>query len=141
MQRTGKVLAGFALALGLPAAAVAAFHDLITRHPLIAALLVIGYECLVLLVALLSKAASGPIDRRTRQLGDFVDAALGRRMSRYGRYYRRHVRETLRFTQTMGLGIVGPFTPELDDVYVDVGLRPARRLRFPAIYSGTFPMT
>jgi hypothetical protein len=135
----GKALFGLVLAFGLPATAVAAFRDLVIRYPVVTALVVIGYECLVMLVAVLGRVASEPFDRRTRQLGDFLDAALGRRMSRYGRHYRRHVREALRFTQTMGLGIVGPFTPELDDVYVDVGLVPRAPGQIPGHLLGDVP--
>lgn len=68
-----------------------------------AILVIIGYECLVVLVALLGKVVSGPVERRTRQLGDLLDAALGRRMSPFGHHYRAHVREALRFTETKGL--------------------------------------
>lgn len=103
MPHTGKVLAGLVLVLGVPAAAVAALRDLVTGRPLVAAFVIIGYECLVMLVALLGRAVSGPVDRRTRQFGDFLDAALGRRMSRYGRCYRQYVREAQRYTQTMAL--------------------------------------
>jgi NACHT domain len=91
------------------------------------------------LATLLGRVVSGPIDRRTRQLGELLDAALGRRTSPYGRYYRQHVRESLRFTQTMGLAIVGPFTPELDDVYVDVGLAPRPPSKIPGHLLGELP--
>jgi NACHT domain len=77
--------------------------------------------------------------RRTRQFGDLLDAALGRWTSSYGRYYRQHVREALRYTQTMGLAIVGPFTPELDDVYVDVGLAPRSAFQIPSHLLGDLP--
>jgi hypothetical protein len=76
VSRMGKVVAAVlagVMALGPPAAAVAAFLDPITRHPVVAIFVVIGYEFLVVLVALLGKTISGPIDRRTQQLGDRDD--------------------------------------------------------------------
>src|SRR5262249_20414611 len=41
--------------------------------------------------------------------------------------------------QNMGLAIVGPFTPELDDVYVDVGLAPRSAFQIPSHLLGDLP--
>ena len=51
-------------------------------------------------------------------------AAPRRWISRFDRDYRAFVLAGLRFIDQKGLATVGPFTPELDDVYVDVSLAP-----------------
>jgi predicted NACHT family NTPase len=50
--------------------------------------------------------------------------ALRRSISQFDRDYRALVLASLRFIDQKGLATVGPFTPELDDVYVDVSLAP-----------------
>ncbi len=51
-------------------------------------------------------------------------AASRRSISQFDRDYRALVLAGLRFIDQKGLATVGPFTPELDDVYVDVSLAP-----------------
>jgi hypothetical protein len=110
--------------LGVPAAAAAVWRDTLARHPVAAAGLALAYGALLGVVALARKAAARPADRRLEQLGEAVDRALGRRLSRYGRRYREHVATSMRRIDTKGLATVGPHTPELDEVFVDVGLAP-----------------
>ena len=60
-----------------------------------------------------------PVQRSHRKAG------LRSWISRFDRAYRAFILAGLRFIDQKGLATVGPFTPELDDVYVDVSL--ARR--------------
>jgi energy-coupling factor transporter ATP-binding protein EcfA2 len=53
---------------------------------------------------------------------DHADLAISRLFSRFDRRYRSLLLGSLRFVETKGLATVGPFTPELDEIYVDVGL-------------------
>ena len=62
--------------------------------------------------------------RWQHRLADGLDLALQRRVSRFDRRYRAFVLAGLRFIDQKGLGTVGPFTPEVDDVFVDVSLVP-----------------
>ena len=59
-----------------------------------------------------------PVRRSRRRAGS------RRWVSRFDRDYRAFVLAGLRFIDQKGLATVGPFTPELDDVYVDVSLAP-----------------
>ena len=111
-------------AVGIPAAVVAGWKDLVAAHPLAAVLVVVSYELLLGVVTLLVRAARKPAERRLDQLGDMFDAALGRRFSRYGRRYRAYVLASLRRVDSKGLATIGPYTHELGEVYVDVGLAP-----------------
>ena len=53
---------------------------------------------------------------------DQLDTALRRRISRFDRRYREFVRSSVRFIDLKGLATVGFYTPELDEVFVDVSL-------------------
>jgi hypothetical protein len=120
VPRAGKLLV--AVSAGLPPAAAAAWRDAFVRHPVAAAGLMLAYYVVLGIGVLIAKAVSGPTDRRLKQLGDAADRAFGRRMSHYGRLYRDHVLTSLRLVDTKGLATGGPYTPELDEVFVDLGL-------------------
>jgi hypothetical protein len=62
------------------------------------------------------------IERRRIQIADAIDAALGRKVSRYERCYQEWVLARLRFLDSKGLSLTSSHTPELDAVYVDVQL-------------------
>jgi hypothetical protein len=51
-----------------------------------------------------------------------VDQSLRRKVSRFDRRYREFVLSSLRFVDLKGLATVGFYTPELDDVFVEVSL-------------------
>ncbi|MFI9815679.1 NACHT domain-containing protein [Saccharothrix variisporea] len=51
-----------------------------------------------------------------------LDSGLRRRVSRFGRHYRRYMLTSFRYADLKGLFLVGPHTPRFDEVYVDVGL-------------------
>jgi NACHT domain len=56
------------------------------------------------------------------RLTDSLDAAVARRVNLFHRRYREHVLAGLRYIDVHGLPTVGFHTPELADVFVDVGL-------------------
>jgi NACHT domain len=64
------------------------------------------------------------------RLADKIDLFLQRKASRFERRYREFVLTGLRFMDHKGLATVGPFTPELDAVFVDVSLvaRPPQQI-------------
>ncbi len=53
---------------------------------------------------------------------DHLDTALRRRISRFDRRYREFVCSGVRFIDLKGLATVGFYTPELDEVFVDVSV-------------------
>lgn len=66
-----------------------------------------------------------PKDLWTRwrsRLVDRIDLSLRRRTTRFGQRYREHLLASLRFIDLKGLATVGFYTPELDEVFVDVTL-------------------
>jgi hypothetical protein len=60
--------------------------------------------------------------RWRHRIVDHLDDALRRKVSRFDRRYREFLLGTLRFIDLKGLATVGFYTPELDDVFVDVSL-------------------
>lgn len=133
MSRTGKFLLLVALVglfvLGVPATAATVWQDMVVEYSLVAVLLVLAYEGGLAVVA---GVAAGPLKHRLTQASTAVDRAVGRWLSRYGRQYRDHVRTWQRFIDARGLATVGAHTPELDQVFVDVGLAPRPPHQVPA---------
>jgi hypothetical protein len=60
--------------------------------------------------------------RWRRRIVDHLDDALRRGVSRFDRRYREFLLSSLRFIDLKGLTTVGFYTPELDEVFVDVSL-------------------
>ena len=58
------------------------------------------------------------------RLTDRLDAFLLRKESRFERAYREFFLTSLRFIDQKGMATVGPFTPELGEIFVDVNLLP-----------------
>jgi hypothetical protein len=123
-SQLGKVLGATLVAVGVPAAAGTAWKGFVAVHPAGALLLAAAYELVLAIGALMVRAARKPAERRLDQLGAALDAALSRQAARYRRQYRAYVLNSLRRIDSKGLATVGPFTPELCEVYVDVGLAP-----------------
>ena len=123
MSRTARLVGWLVLLVGPPAAGIAAGpRSFAARHPVWAALAVLGWAGLTGIAALVVRAARDPVNRRLAQGGSALDEALGRRVTRYGRRYKKHLLGTLRFMDAKGLATVGDSVPELDEVFIDVAL-------------------
>ena len=108
--------------LGPPAAAIGVWRHFAAHHPAVAVVLVVTYET-VIAAARFAGGVTGEVAKRwQRRLADSLDLALQRRISRFDRRYRAFVLAGLRFIDQKGLATVGPFNPELDDIFVDVSL-------------------
>ncbi|MFC5290950.1 NACHT domain-containing protein [Actinokineospora guangxiensis] len=70
-------------------------------------------------------ATGGALWKRSQaRLVDRLDKRIGTWFTTFDRRYRAHVMASLRFVDLKGLATVGFANPELDEVYVDVGLEP-----------------
>src|SRR5690348_2172210 len=106
-----------ALMFSVPLVTIFGWHWIgVKRAVLLAAVIDIALA----LGALVFRAAAVPINRRLAQLADMIDRAFGQRMSRFNIEYRRWMYESCRFMDAKGLATVGDFTPELDEVFVDL---------------------
>ena len=135
----GKGFAGWLAALVLPPAAVAGGlgQRFVSHHAVWAVVIGVVYEAAVAAGGFFAVIARDVSSRWQSRLADRVDLFLQRKLARFDRRYRRFVLSGLRFMDHKGLATVGPFTPELDAVFVDVSLvpRPPQRIA-PGILPG-----
>lgn len=124
MRRVASVIVGIVAAVVAPVAVAISSSASLAHRPVASVLFVLIWELVVGLASLTVRALRQPAGRRLDQIGAAVDLALGRRVSRYGRRYRRHVLNAQRFIDAKDLATPGDRNPELDDVFVDVGLVP-----------------
>jgi energy-coupling factor transporter ATP-binding protein EcfA2 len=122
MSLAGRILAGIFGLAGVPFALLLVQQGL--AAPGVAIAVLVLYEVVILLGAIVASVAQQVVRRRVEQVMDFFDLALGRRVSRYARYYRRYVLERDRHINARDLAHTPSHIPELDAVYVDVGLAP-----------------
>ena len=121
LLRIGWLLA----ALGAPAVIGGAGRQLVAKHPVSAALLLLGYWIVLATVKFAGAVGNDLAQRWRDRLVERIDRASVRRLSGFGKRYAEYVLGSLRFIDQKGLPTVGFYTPELDEVFVDVSL--ARR--------------
>nr|WP_083467211.1 NACHT domain-containing protein [Kibdelosporangium sp. MJ126-NF4]CEL21995.1 hypothetical protein [Kibdelosporangium sp. MJ126-NF4]CTQ92775.1 hypothetical protein [Kibdelosporangium sp. MJ126-NF4] len=84
--------------------------------------LVAGYEVILFIVGIAGGVLNDLKKRWQTRVADRLDKALNRRFSRFDRRYREYILSDLRTLDVKGLATSGFYTPNLDDVFVDVGL-------------------
>ena len=114
LLRAGWLLA----ALGPPSVVGATWRPLWAKHAIIALLLLIAYWIFLFIGGI----AGGLADRWRNRLIDRFDDASMRLLSRFDKKYATYVLSSLRFIDQKGLPTIGIYTPELDEVFVDVSL-------------------
>ena len=107
-----------------PAVGVTVWRQSAVHHPVAAVVAVVAYETVVGAGRFAAGVAGDLAARWRARLVDGLDRALRRRVSRFGSRYRDFVLAGVRFIDLKGLATVGPFTPELDEMFVDVSLAP-----------------
>jgi NACHT domain-containing protein len=112
--KTGLVVFGAAAATGPLAALI--WPDIIKW------IAVAGYEIVVVVVGFAGGVAAELRKRWLARATDSIDQALGRRFTRFQKRYRESMLSSLRFIDVKGLSTVGFYTPDLDEVFVDVSL-------------------
>ncbi|GGP50075.1 NACHT domain-containing protein [Streptomyces abikoensis] len=113
------------LAVVPPAAVLLQVRDGVAGRPVLSAVLVVGYEALVLLVGFAGKVFGELHARWAARAADHLDRLVRGRLSRFERRYRQFVRFGHRFTDLKGLATQGDQTPILREIFVDVGLLPS----------------
>lgn len=122
MDTMAARLAGVLAAVGPPVAVVGVWRDVVMNHPVLAVVLLGGYETLVAMLFFAGKIATELQKRWQERIVNRLDRALGQRFTRFDKRYREFVLGSLRFIDLKGLATVGFYTPELDEVFVDVSL-------------------
>ncbi|MFD9704742.1 NACHT domain-containing protein [Lentzea sp. NPDC059081] len=123
----GKILGLLAAAIGPPVATYVAFLQAWSKaNPVLALVVLAAYEAVVLGFGFVSKLVGRTADELSNKwkdpLSKAIDEGTRRRLSRFERRYRQSVLGNLRFIDLKGLATMGFYTPELDEVFVDVSL-------------------
>lgn len=102
----------------------------VARNPAWAIGIVLVYEALAAVGGFFLVIARDVAGRWQKRLAERLDLFLQLTVSRFEGKYREWLLARLRFTDLKDLPTVGPFTPELDEVFVDVTLavRPPRQI-------------
>ncbi|MFE0027448.1 NACHT domain-containing protein [Amycolatopsis sp. NPDC059021] len=117
-------LGWLALTIGPPSAVAGAWPGWAAGRPVVAGLLLVGYEGVLAIIAFAGGVTGDLVKRWRERLVTRLDQPLWRRLFRFDRRYREFVLGSLRFVDLKGLTTIGPYTPQLDEVFVDVGLAP-----------------
>ncbi len=113
-----------------PAVAGGLGQRFVAEHPGWAVAIGVAYEAVVAIGGFFAVIARDVSSRWQVRLADKIDLFLQRKAVRFERRYREFVLGGLRFMDHKGLATVGPFTPELDAVFVNVTLisRPPQQI-------------
>jgi NACHT domain len=113
-----------------PAVAGGLGQRFVAHHPGWTVIVGVAYEALVAVAWFFAVIARDVSSRWQVRLADRIDLFLQRKTSSFERQYREFVLRGLRFMDHKGLATVGPFTPELDAVFVNVTLvsRPPQQI-------------
>jgi hypothetical protein len=114
-----------------PVVATGVGQRFVAHHAMWTVVIVVAYEAAVAVGGFFAAIARDVLTRWQKRIADRVDLFLQGKTGRFERRYREFVLGGLRFMDHRGLANVGPFTPELDAVFVSVGLvpRPPRQIR------------
>jgi hypothetical protein len=105
-----------------PALAGGVWSQFVAHHALLALGYFVAYETAVAIVGFVAVIVREISFRWQGRLTENLDLAIRRRVSRFDDHYREFLLAGLRFVDLKGLATIGPFTPELDEVFVDVSL-------------------
>src|ERR1700677_926896 len=107
-----------------PAVAGGLGQQWVARHPASAIAIFVAYEVIVAIGGFFAVIARDVSSRWEQPRRDRLDLFLQRKVSRFELQYRRSVLARLLFVDLKGLATRGPFTPELDEIFVDVAVMP-----------------
>lgn len=115
-------IAWLATVVAPPAVAGGVWRQFVSGHVFLALAIGVVYEVAVAVVGFFAVIARDVSSRWQQRLAERLDLALLRRFSGFEERYREFLLAGLRFVDLKGLATIGPFTPELDEVFVDVSL-------------------
>jgi hypothetical protein len=115
-------IAWLATVVAPPAVAGGLWEQFVSSHVLLALAIGTVYEVAVAIVGFFAVIAREVSSRWQQRLAEHLDLALRRKLSGFEKRYREFLLTGLRFVDLKGLATIGPFTPELEEVFVDVSL-------------------
>ncbi len=124
----GSFFAWLAALVGAPSAVAVLMRRTVVAHPVLGAALLVAA---VVVIAAVGLARELWRTKYRDRLINWISAGLDRGAARFGKRYREYLLTDLRFIDLKGLA--GRFyTPELDEVYVDVALQPQDAGKVPS---------
>ncbi|MDX3752180.1 NACHT domain-containing protein [Streptomyces sp. AK08-02] len=105
-----------------PSVAAGLWRTLMLDHPVVTVLLMLAYEAVVAFVVFAGKIVEQLAKRWQQRIVENMDQALGLRFSRFPGRYRAALLGNLRYVDLKGLETIGFYTPELDEVFIQVSL-------------------
>jgi hypothetical protein len=112
----------FIATLGPPTAIGTAFRQSVAQHPLTATLLLFVYWAGLAIARFAGSIVGALADRWRSRLVERIDQISIRELSNFRKRYAEYIIGSERYIDQKGLPTVGFYTPELDDVFVDVSL-------------------
>lgn len=94
------------------------------HHLVLAIAIGLAYWVMVAVTGFARGVVGDLADLWRKRLVERLDRSIQQRVSPFEKKYREHVLASVQFIDHKGLATVGPFTPELDAVFVDVSLVP-----------------
>ncbi|MGW4206489.1 NACHT domain-containing protein [Lentzea sp. NPDC004789] len=132
----GKHLRTIIAALLPPAAAFTVLQAWATAHPWWAFAALLAWQVFVWSFAFVSKLVGGTADELNARwkgpLAKWIDEWVRHRLSGFERRYRQSVQNSVRFVDLKGLATMGFYTPQLDEVFVDVSLVHSDPVKVPS---------
>jgi len=135
MERAWRTVLGLLVVVAAPLIAV--WGSLLRDQPLLALLLAFAWFAVVAVSWVFWKVAAESFNRRLGLWSTSVDRFIDQHLSRYGKVYGQWVMDSRRFLDAKGLATVGTFSPEMDEVFVDVGLTARAPRQVPPDLLGT----
>ncbi|MFI5893770.1 NACHT domain-containing protein [Actinoplanes sp. NPDC051513] len=118
---------------------IAVWQSLVNKNPALALLVAAAWLMILMVGWLFLKVAADSMNRHLAAWGGAFDRLVDQRLSRYGKVYGQWVMDSRRFLDAKGLATVGTFSPELDEVFVDVGLTARAPRQVPPDLLGSAP--
>lgn len=120
LPRTAWLLA----LIGPPPAAAGVWFRSAKAHPFLSLVLLLTYYSVLNVGRFIVGICRDLVRRRRPGLLESVDRALHRRLSRFRQEYLEYVANSLRVIDQKGLSTIGFYSPELDEIFIDIGLAP-----------------
>mgnify|MGYP004488515513 CR=1 FL=1 len=112
----------FGLIVLYAAPLLALWRGLAERSPGLALLVAVAWLAVLAIGWLFWRIAADSVTSHLGEWATAFDHAVRRRLTRYDQVYAQWVMDSRRFLDAKGLATVGMFSPEMDEVFVDVGL-------------------
>ncbi|MFD9883425.1 NACHT domain-containing protein [Streptomyces alboflavus] len=119
--RVGLVLLG----VGVPFAAVTQLKSVAAQHPVLSVLLLVAFEAVLAGVAFASAVSKELEGRLSKRVAGHVERLLLGRLTHYESRYRQYLIQRYSVGNLKGLAVQGAQNPRLEDVFVDVSLKPS----------------